>query len=85
MSAAGKGGRGVAKVGLVALILGLIGVLLGGGVLLVSLLLPVLTDGRTSWEEAMFGIVPGAIVLSLSFVVAVVGLVVMIVKRRGRK
>lgn len=85
MSAAGKGGRGAAKVGLVALILGLIGVLLGGGVLLVSLLLPVLTDGRTSWEEAMFGIVPGAIVLSLSFVVAVVGLVVMIVKRRGRK
>ena len=75
----------MAKVGLVALILGLIGVLLGGGVLLVSLLLPVLTDGRTSWEEAMFGIVPGAIVLSLSFVVAVVGLVVMIVKRRGRK
>ena len=73
------------KVGLVALILGLIGILLGGGVLLVSLLLPVLTDGRTSWEEAMLGIIPGALVLSLSFVVAVVGLVVMIVKRKGRK
>jgi hypothetical protein len=69
----------------VALILGLIGMLLGGGVLLVSLLLPVLTDGRTSWEEAMFGIIPGALVLVLSFVVAVVGLVVMIVKRRGKK
>ena len=75
----------MAKVGLVALILGLIGMLLGGGVLLVSLLLPVLTDGRTSWEEAMLGIIPGALVLSFSFVVAVVGLVVMIVKRRGRK
>ena len=75
----------MAKVGLVALILGLIGMLLGGGVLLVSLLLPVLTDGRTSWEEAMFGIIPGALVLSHSLVVAVVGLVVMIVKRRGRK
>jgi hypothetical protein len=69
----------------VALILGLTGMLLGGGVLLVSLLLPVLTDGRTSWEEAMLGIIPGALVLSLSFVFAVVGLVVMIVKRKGRK
>jgi hypothetical protein len=69
----------------VALILGFTGMLLGGGVLLVSLLLPVLTDGRTSWEEAMLGIIPGALVLSFSFVVAVVGLVVMIVKRKGRK
>ena len=68
-----------------ALILGFTGMLLGGGVLLVSLLLPVLTDGRTSWEEAMLGIIPGALVLSFSFVVAVVGLVVMIVKRKGRK
>jgi hypothetical protein len=75
----------MAKVGLVVLILGLIGILLGGGVLIVSLLLPVLTDGRTSWEEAMLGIIPGALVLSFSFVVAVVGLVVMIVKRKGRK
>ena len=75
----------MAKVGLVALILGFTGMLLGGGVLLVSLLLPVLTDGRTSWEEAMLGIIPGALVLSFSFVVAVVGLVVMIVKRKGRK
>jgi uncharacterized membrane protein YhiD involved in acid resistance len=72
----------MSKVGLVALILGLLGVLLGGGVLLVSLLLPALTDGRTSWDEAMLGIIPGALLLSVSFVVAVVGLVVMIVKRR---
>ena len=72
----------MSKVGLVALILGLLGVLLGGGVLLVSLLLPTLTDGRTSWDEAMLGIIPGALVLALSFVVAVVGLIVMIVGRR---
>ena len=69
------------KVGLVVLILGLVGVLLGGGVLLVSLLLPALTDGRTSWDEAMLGIIPGALLLSLSFVVAVAGLIVLIVKR----
>jgi hypothetical protein len=72
----------LAKVGLLALILGVLGVLLGGGVLLVSLLLPTLTDGRTSWDEAMFGIIPGALLLCVSFLVAVVGLIVMIVKRR---
>jgi hypothetical protein len=66
----------------VALILGVIGILLGGGVLLVSVLLPLLTDGRTSWEEAMFGIIPGALVLMGSFVVAVVGLILMLSKRR---
>ena len=72
----------MSKVGLVVLILGLVGVLLGGGVLVVSLLLPALTSGRTSWDEAMFGIIPGALLLSVSFVVAVAGLVVMIVKRK---
>ena len=72
----------MAKVGLLALILGLVGVLLGGVVLVVSLLLPSLTSGRTSWDEAMLGIIPGALVLCLSFLVALVGLIVMIVKRR---
>jgi hypothetical protein len=41
-----------------------------------------LTDGRTSWDEALFGIIPGALLLSASFVVAAAGLVVLIVKRR---
>jgi len=58
--------------------------LIGGGVFLVSALLPTLTDGRTSWDEAMLGIIPGALLLSLSFIVAVVGLIVMILKRRKR-
>ena len=74
----------MSKLGLGVLILGVIGVLLGGGVLLVSLLLPSLTNGRTSWDEAMFGIVPGALLLVLSFVVALVGLVVLVMKR-GKK
>jgi hypothetical protein len=64
------------------MILGLLGVLLGGGVLVVSLLLPALTDGRTSWDEAMLGIIPGALLLCVSFVVAAAGLVLMIVKRK---
>ena len=74
----------MAKVALAALVMGVIGMLIGGGVFLVSVLLPPLTDGRTSWEEAMLGIIPGAILLSLSFIVAVAGLVVMVLKRRNR-
>lgn len=72
------------KIGLVVLILGLVGAFLGGGTLLVSLLLPALTDGRTSWDEAMFGIIPGVIVLALSVVIAVAGLVMMLVGRKGK-
>lgn len=74
----------MSKIGLVVLVVGLAGVLLGGSVLLVSLLLPALTDGRTSWDEALLGIIPGALLLSLSFVVAAAGLVVLLVKRRKK-
>ena len=74
----------MAKAGFVLLILGIGGVLLGGGVLLVSLLLPTLTDGRTSWEEAMLGIIPGAIVLVLSLILAAAGLAVTIVSRKKK-
>ena len=74
----------MAKAALVVLVLGVIGMLLGGGVLLVSVLLPTLTDGRTSFDEAMLGIIPGALLLLLSFIVAVVGLIVMILKRKKR-
>ena len=75
----------MSKVGLVVLVIGLLGVLLGGGVLLVSLLLPVLTNGRTSWDEAMLGIIPGALLHALSFVVAAAGAVVLFVKRRKQQ
>jgi len=68
--------------GKVALILGVIGMFLGGGVLLVSVLLPPLTDGRTSWDEAMLGIIPGALVLLGSFILAVVGLIVIMMRRK---
>jgi hypothetical protein len=73
----------MAKLAIVVLIIGILGILLGGGVLLVSVLLPVLTAGRTSWDEAMFGIIPGALVLFGSFIIAVVGVVMMILKRRN--
>ena len=74
----------MAKVALVALVLGILGILLGVGVLLVSILLPVMTDGRTSWDEAVLGIIPGAVVLFASFILALAGLIVMIVKRRSK-
>lgn len=72
----------MSKVGLAVFVVGLGGALLGGGTLLVSLLLPALTDGRTSWDEAMFGIIPGAIVLLFSVLVAAAGLVVMLMRRK---
>ena len=74
----------MAKIPMVALALGIVGMLLGGGTLVVSILLPPLTHGRTSWEEALWGIIPGAVVLMFSFVLAVVGLIVIIVKRRKK-
>jgi hypothetical protein len=68
--------------GKIALVLGILGILLGGLVLIISLLLPVINEGRTSWEEALFGIIPGAIVLFFSFLIAVVGLILVLKNRK---
>lgn len=72
-------------IGKIIMILGILGVLLGGGVLIVSLLLPVLTDGRTSWDEALLGIIPGAVVLAISFVIFVAGLIIVLMQRKKRQ
>jgi hypothetical protein len=72
-------------IGKIIMIIGIVGVLLGGAVLLVSLLLPVLTDGRTSWDEALLGIIPGAIVLTISFVIFAAGLVIVLVQRKKKQ
>ena len=71
-------------IGKIILIVGILGILLGGAVLLISLLLPVLTDGRTSWDEALLGIIPGAIVLVGAFVIFAVGLIIVLVQRKKR-
>lgn len=68
--------------GKIALALGILGVLLGGLVLIVSLLLPALTNGRTDWDEAIFGIIPGAVVLFFSLIIAIVGLVLVLKNRK---
>ena len=64
----------------------------GCGLLLISLLilgvslaLPALTNGRTSWEEATLGIVPGALCSGLSFLVLAGGVVWLLVTSRRAK
>lgn len=69
----------------IVLVLGILGVLLGFAVTAISVALPLVTDGRTSWEEAALGIIPGAIVLVLSFFVFLLGLIFVIVNRRKNK
>ena len=72
-------------VGKVIMIIGLLGVLLGGAVLVISLLLPVVTDGRTSWDEALLGIIPGAIVLTISFIIFTGGLIIVLMQRKKKQ
>ena len=72
-------------IGKIIMIIGLLGVLLGGAVFLISILLPVITDGRTSWEEALLGIIPGAIVLAISFVIFIGGLIIVLVQRKKKQ
>ena len=72
-------------IGKIIMIIGILGVLLGGAVLLISLLLPVLTDGRTSWDEAVLGIIPGAVVLMISFVIFAAGLIIVLVQRKKKQ
>ncbi len=69
--------------GKVVLILGILGVLLGGAIFLISVLLPPLTNGRTSWEEAMLGIIPGALILAISLIVALIGLVITLKRKKA--
>jgi len=69
----------------IVLVLGILGVLLGFLVTAVSVALPFVNAGRTSWEEAMFGIVPGVIVLFFSFLVFVIGLIFVIKNRKKAK
>ena len=66
----------------IVLVLGILGVLLGLAGTGVSVALPLVTDGKVSWEEAALGIVPGALVLIVSFLVFVIGLIFVIKNRK---
>ncbi|MEP6925922.1 MAG: hypothetical protein ABI954_15750 [Pyrinomonadaceae bacterium] len=65
-----------------SLILGILGVLLGGAVLVVSLMLPSLTNNRVNLKEAMPGIGLGLIVLVVSFIIAIIGLILVFTKKK---
>ncbi|MGE3467910.1 MAG: hypothetical protein AB7J13_13380 [Pyrinomonadaceae bacterium] len=66
----------------IILILGILGVLLGLAVTGISVALPIVNGPHTSWEEAMFGIIPGAFVLVVSFLVFVLGLIFVVKNRK---
>lgn len=68
----------------IVLVLGILGVLLGFAVTAISAALPIVNEGRTSWEEALFGIVPGVIILVISFFVFLIGLI-FVIKNRKKK
>jgi hypothetical protein len=59
--------------------IGLVLFLLSMAVFVVSLLLPIVNAPRTTWEEAAIGIIPGALCSMLSFVIAVVGLILWLI------
>ena len=66
----------------IVLTLGILGVLLGLAVTVISAALVPLTNGKTSWEEAMLGIIPGIIVLFFSFILFVIGLIFVLKNRK---
>ncbi|MGB7210495.1 MAG: hypothetical protein WBD27_17710 [Pyrinomonadaceae bacterium] len=66
----------------IVLVIGILGVLFGLAVTGISVALPIATDGRTSWDEALLGIIPGAVVLVLSFFIFVLGLIFVIKNRK---
>lgn len=66
----------------IVMIFGILGVLLGLAVTVISAALVPLTNGRTSWEEALIGIIPGIVVLFFSFIVFVIGLIFVLKNRK---
>ena len=69
----------------IVLVLGILGVLLGFAVTVISVALPIVNGPHTSWDEAMIGIIPGAILLVLSLPVFLIGLIFVIINRRKKK
>ena len=67
---------------LAVLIVGIVCFLISVLVLVISFLLPIVNGPRTSWEEAMYGIIPGALCSALSLVLCVVGLVLVLTNRK---
>ena len=67
--------------GKIILILGILGVLLGGGVAIGSLILPQVTR-NVSVNEASIGLIAGVAIFILSFVPVIIGIILIIVKKK---
>lgn len=68
----------------IVLVLGVLGTLLGFVVAAISAALPIVTDGRASWEEVAIPLVAGIIILVPSFIIFLVGLI-FVIKNRKKK
>ena len=68
--------------GKVVVVIGVLGLLLGLAVAVVSAALVPITDGRTSWDEAMLGIIPGMIVVIISFFITAIGVILWVLGRK---
>lgn len=64
------------------LVIGILGILIGLIVTIFSLALPELTSNRANFEEALIGIIGGVVVLFFSFIIAIIGLVLIIINRK---
>lgn len=67
--------------GKILLVLGILGILLGAVTAVVSLMLPQLTR-NVKMDEALIGVAGGAVLLVLSLLPTVVGLIVIILRRK---
>ena len=64
------------------LVLGILGILLGLVVTIISLALPALTSNKVNFGEALPGIIIGVLILFISLIIAVVGLVLVLKKKK---
>ncbi len=69
-------------IGKVFLILGILGILLGGAITLISFLLPTMTR-NINMREAMPGLIVGIAVLIISFVPALVGVILIMMRKKS--
>lgn len=67
----------------IVLVIGVLGFLLGVALTGVSAALPFATDGRVDWDEGpIFGVIGGALVLAISFIMFLVGLIFVLKNRK---
>lgn len=67
----------------IVLVLGILGILLGLAVTGGSAALPIISEGKVDWDEGpIFGVIGGALVLVVSFLMFVLGLVFVLKNRK---